>query len=145
MATVREELMEKATSLGIDYPKNISNLKLETLVKNYEPPIDETYTLADLIASSKKKAMEKSIVTISNNDKRENAVTTTAYLSVANQYFDISRIVDLDTPVELEECLIQCAMDTPLQKHIPEIKNGMYSGNSVSVIGRKYNVVLERV
>lgn len=95
------------------------------------------------IAEMKKKALKKRIVTVSSNDKRDSEYTTTAYLSVSNQYMDIAKLVPLDIPVELEQCLISVAKTATITLHKDEIRDGRRTGNKVAVSVRKYNVSYE--
>jgi hypothetical protein len=92
------------------------------------------------IKEAKEKAFKTRIVTITNKDKRENEVMTTAFLSVENEYFGKSRVVPLDIPVELEVCLIKIAESTMMTLHKDEIKNGQRTGNKVAVPTKKYIV-----
>lgn len=92
------------------------------------------------IQDAKKKAMAKRIVTLTNKDPRENEVVTTAYLAMENQHFGIARLVPLDVPVELEECLIRIATMTPMTQHRDEIIKGRRTGNKVTVTVKKYAV-----
>jgi len=91
----------------------------------------------------KEKAFKKRVVTISSNDKRESEYTTTAYLSLSNQHMDLARIVPLDVPVELEQCLINVAKTTTIILHKDEIVNGRRTGNKTAQMVRKYNVSYE--
>lgn len=97
------------------------------------------------INEAKKTAMKKSVVTITSNDKRDNDVATVAYLGFENQYFSVSKLVPLDVPLELEECLIEIARTTEVTLHKDEIVNGRRTGNKVPVRTRKLNISYERV
>lgn len=101
--------------------------------------------LRNIIAAEKEKAMKKRIVTITSNDKRDNDVATTTYLGFENQYFGISRLVPLDIPVELEECLIEIAKTTYITLHRDEIIEGRRTGNKIPVPTRKLNISYEDV
>lgn len=93
-----------------------------------------------LIAERRRKAMELSVVTITNRDKRDNEVVTTAHLSVENQFFSISKIVPLDVAVELEACLIKNAETIMIPIHVDEIVNGRRTGNKITKHAKKYTV-----
>lgn len=95
------------------------------------------------VQAAKKEAMAKRIVIVSSNDKRESEYATTAYLSMENQYFGISKLVPLDIPIELEKCLIDVAKTTEITLHKDEIIGGRRTGNKVPVRTRKYNISYE--
>ena len=174
----RQEMIDEANVLGLEFPGNISNIKLSTLIaeeKGAPVPVDETpppspaakvedfsetaaETMASVksvqrtlsqrknmkrrehIARAKKVAMRTHIVTITNKDPRENDVMTTAYLSFENQHFGISRLVPLDTPVELEAALIHIAANCTMTQHRDEISEGRRTGNKVPVRTKKYAI-----
>lgn len=92
------------------------------------------------IAAAKKAAMKTSIVTVTSKDNRENEVTTTALLSVENQYFSIGKSVPLDIPVELEQCLIDVAKTCKIPMHKDEVVNGRRTGNKITIMVNKYVV-----
>jgi len=105
-------------------------------------PINETPEQAFKRKSKerqKKRLTNTRVVTLSSNDKRENHVTSTAYLSCGT----LSRIVPLDIPVELEEALIIIAETTPITLHVAEVIDGKRTGNSVPKSIKKYNVSYE--
>lgn len=167
--TIRKELLDKANSLGLQFPKNISTEKLETLVvegmeKAVAPPemaepITETVkqeapTALDkislleqrrqIIMKAREKAFATSVVTLTNKDNRENDVATTAYLSFENQHFGISKLVPLDFPVELEQGLIDVAESTMITLHKAEIVDGKPTGNKVPVSVKKFAISYEK-
>ncbi len=92
------------------------------------------------IAVAKKKAMAKTIVTITNKDNRENDVMTTAFLSFENQHFGMAKNVPLDIPVELEFALIDIAERCMMTMHKDEIVKGRRTGNKVTVRVKKYAI-----
>ena len=97
------------------------------------------------VTKAKEKAMEKRVITISSNDKRDNDVTTVAYLGFENQYFGISKLVPLDIPIELEVCLIDIAKTTKITLHKDEIVNGKRTGNKIPASVKKLSVSFEDV
>lgn len=163
-----EELKLEADTLGVKYVKNIGAEKLAQKIEDYFesqaaddlPKVKED--IVDELTAPKKgiekvlsetpeqkfkrdskarqtKRLEKRIVTITSNDKRENHVTTTAYLSCGT----VSKIVPLDMPIELEEALIIIAKTTPITLHVAEVENGKPTGNMVPKSVKKYNVSYE--
>ena len=170
--SARKELLEKASGLGLTFPKNISTEKLENLVvtameENVKPPavkeeppteppvavkketksnsiLSELDARQTFIAKSKQKAFATSVVTLTNKDNRENDVMTTAYLSFENQHFGLSKIVPLDVPAELEQALIRVAESTMITLHKDEIVDGKRTGNKKAVSVKKFAVSYEK-
>lgn len=155
--TELKTLKEEAKNLSIEFANNITMEKLQEKVDKFyesgskgdvvkskpEEPKKEVTTLRGKIAQAKAKAFKKRVVTISNNDKRENDVMTTCFLGMENQYFGISKIVPLDIPVELEECLISIAKDTTISMHKDEVVDGKRTGNKTTITVRKFNISYE--
>jgi hypothetical protein len=96
------------------------------------------------IAAAKKAALATTVVTITSKDPRENEVTTTAFLSVENQYFSIGRSVPLDIPVQLEKCLIATAKTCKIPMHKDEVVSGRRTGNKVTIMVNKYAISYEQ-
>ena len=171
----REQLVEEANNLGLEFAKNISTKKLQAMVdeaNGVPPPVSEPAPAgpavkaesdvdaeadakADkektnhnrvlshrqkLIQSQREKAFKTRVVTITNKDVRDADVTTTAYLSMENQHFSISKLVPLDIPVELEECLIKVAKAAVITLHKDEIVGGKRTGNKVPTSVKKYAI-----
>lgn len=122
-------------------PKVEPTTKVETLKEKFEAP--NVATLQSMVGEVKRKAMSKRIVTISYNDKRDSDVATTAYLTCENQFFSIAKVVPLNIAIELEQCLVDNAIEHKYLMHVPEMKNGKRTGSSVPKMVRKYNVHYE--
>lgn len=161
-----QELKDEATALGLDFTGMKSKAEIAQLIENHfesqaagdliqeAPEVEEKETplsaipgkrgggnpMLALARDMKVKAMKKRVVRITNNDKRENHLTTTAYLSCENQYFGISRLVPLDVPVELEQCLIDVAKSIEIVLHIDD---GSRTGNREPKLVKKYVVSYE--
>lgn len=164
-----EELKAEADVLGVEYSKNIGAAKLAEKIEAYytsqsagdfvkvkEEPKEEVnpevkgkdsteVTERKAIAAFKAAAMETKIVTISSNDKRDNDVVTSVYLSAENQHFGIAKYVPLDIPVELEVCLIDVAKSTYITLHKDEIVDGRRTGNKVPQSVRKFTISYEDI
>ena len=161
----RKELLDEANELGLEFAANISTPKLVELIQDKKfpketkeptPDVEEavkkptaylsTKQLSELktanprqyIREKKRNALRTSVVTITNNDNRENDVTTTAHLSFENIHFSLSKIIPLDIAIELEQALIDIAQSTVINQHKDEIVNGKRTGNKVSVPVKKY-------
>lgn len=91
------------------------------------------------IAEAKEQAFKKRVVTLINNDTRENQHVTAVPLLFENQYFALGRVVPLNIPVELEQCLIDIAKSTTIAIHKKEASNG---GRTVgkTVFAKKFNI-----
>lgn len=158
MSTYRESLLAAAKDAGLEFPSNVKTEKLESLLTEGgfelpEKPADDPGVMAaasspkpanksirQVVSEAKKKAMTKRIVTITNKDPREASVVTSAYLSFQNAHFSMARVIPLDTPIELEECLISVAKSTTITLHKQEIKDGRNTGNHVPVVAKKYAI-----
>ncbi len=157
----REELLEKANALSLDFPDNIPSKKLQAMIDEASGPKvkeddeeseddvedlpkpkditkNKSLTLRQRIAQRKKEAFKTRVVTITNRDNRDNDVTTTAHLSFENQYFGLAKNVPLDIPVELEQALIDIAESTTITHHKDEVVNGKRTGNKIPVQTKKY-------
>lgn len=171
MEKTLEELQAEATALGIKFMPTIGADKLAKKIEDFytsqaagdsvkvaadpEPEVDtdtpqvrqakHDAAVRKMVLDAKTAAMATRIVTISNNDKRESDVMTTAYLSMENQHFAISKYVPLDVPVELEECLIEVARTTFITLHKDEIIDGRRTGNKIPVSTRKFNISYEDI
>lgn len=100
--------------------------------------------MSQLARENKAKAMKTRVVRLTNNDKRESHVTTTAYLSCENQFFGLSKIVPLDTPIELEQCLIDVAKDVTIMLHVDEVDDkGRRTGNQTHKPVKKFVISYE--
>jgi len=161
-----EEARAEADQLGLKYSPNIGLAKLEEKIEKYYETqasddivkVKETDTNPDeaekltqeqirakILLTAKAKAFKTQIVTITSNDKRDNHIATTAYLSMDNQYFGRSRYVPLDVPVELEQCLIDVAKDIKIMLHVDEVIDGKRTGNKVPKMVNKYVVSFEDI
>jgi len=162
-----EELKSEALNLGIQFKGNVGKERLAQMIEDFynndsaqdavqESPEETTEEVTPvtqpvskeskeqkfrrLAMETKLKAMKRRVVTITSNDTRENSLVTVEYLGFENQYFGISRLVPLNIPVELEECLIEVAKKTELLIHMDEVVNGKRTGNKKPVMMKKFNV-----
>ena len=177
----REDLLDQANALGLDFHSNIPTAKLQALVDDAmgpavkpdeveeaseeevatptpiparaptpaapaltSKPLTKQQIFRQRLLEAKKKAFAKRVVTITNKDKRENEVMTTVHLSVENQHFGVSRIIPLDIPVEIEQCLIDQAEHTMMTLHKDEVVNGRRTGNKVAVPTKKFAISYAR-
>lgn len=160
-----DELKEEAMALDLKFKGNISRTNLQTMIEEYydaemqdskvtllpvekivnavvnsSVKVDKKAKLRNRIAEEKEKAFKLRKVVLTLNDKRESDVTTAVYIGFENQFFGKDRIVPLDIPVELEECLIEIARSTKITLHRDQIVNGRRTGNKVPIATNKYNI-----
>ncbi len=156
-----QELKDEATELGLDFKGMKSKAEIQELIDGASQTADDfeevevaeeeveveskPFNVRKIAGQLKKAAMAKKIVKIHNNDKRDSHVTTTCYLSCENQHFGLSKIVPLDVAVELEQCLIDVALETQIINHVDEIVEGKRTGNKVPMMIAKYSVSYEDV
>lgn len=146
----RNELIDRANSLALEFPGNISSAKLQAMIdeatgnvitsKPEKVETEKDLTPRQRIAQRKKEAFRTRVVTITNKDPRDSAVTNTAHLSFENNYFGLAKNVPLDVPVELEVSLIKIAAATLMPLHKREIVDGKATGNMVTVRVKKYAI-----
>lgn len=96
--------------------------------------------LKALIAEAKQRAYKKRVVTISSNDTRDNQYVTAVPLFFENQYFALDRIVPLNIPVQLEQCLIDIAKSTTIAIHKRDQVDGKIG---TTVYAKKFNISYE--
>jgi len=123
-----DELKEEAKDLGIKFSPNISEGKLEEKIEDFyksneshvvtEKPSEEEEstdvkvdsgkkTMAQLAKEAEKKAKLTHIVVITDNDQRENNLTSTVPVTCENGYFSLGmKRIPLNVPVELEQGFI---------------------------------------
>lgn len=155
-----EELKQEASELGIKYAKNIGEDALQSKIEDFKASqtaddLDEVQETVEPVAPVRPKSIKSlarqiwadakktRIVRITSNDKRDNHVTTTAYLSVENEFGGLSKIVPLDEKVELEQCLIDRAKEDLIPQHVEEVIEGKRTGNKTVKMIRKYSVSYE--
>ncbi len=169
MSTEREDLLNEANNLHLEFHSNVKSSKLKEMIaeangpaikedlddKSVTPPIPKTskvvkskdanglrlrLTPRQRVQVSKARALKLHVVTITNKDNRENDHMTTVSLGFENQHFGISRNVPLDIPVEIEAALIDIAESTMMTLHKDEIIDGKRTGNKVPVSVKKFAV-----
>ena len=165
-----EELKAEADVLGIEYNKNIGAAKLsekievyyesqaagdsvkvqaEPEVKDYQPTkvdnTDKELTKREYIARAKAEAMKEFVVTVTNNDPRENSVLEADYFGFENQHFGKSLLVPFNVPVALPQGIIEVIESTFIIIHTDEYIDGRRTGNKVTKQTKKYNVSYGKV
>lgn len=115
------------------------NASVEPVIieEEFEP---KEVSLSSLAGSIKEEAFKTKVVTVISNDARDAGMTTAIVASCENQFFSLAKIVPLNTPVELEQCLIDTLKDIQIPVHLDEVINGQRTGNSTFTLVKKYNI-----
>lgn len=119
-------------------PEEEQTTSVETVGSSKVTEQPKKLTKVAMITEAKRQAFETKIVVLTNNDKRDMEVATVASLSFENQYFGLHKDVPLDTPVELEQGLIDNAKEVMIPLHKPELIKGVATGNMVTQMVHKY-------
>ena len=83
-------------------------------------------TMAQKAAIMKAKAEEKVVVTLIDNDTRENNQTTVAVVNCSNQYFDLGTVyIPLNVPVEVRRGHLEVLKDTQIPLHTKDPATGL--------------------
>ena len=145
MEKTLEELKAEASDLGITYSPNISAVKLAAKIEEFyaaqetpggvvaaiaveEPtPTTSGVSMGVLARQMESEARVTHVVTITDNDQRENNMTTTVSVSCGNDYFDLGmKRVPLNIPVELEQGFINVLKEIVIPMHVQN-KEGVCS------------------
>ena len=162
MTKTLDELKQEAKELGIRFVPNISAEKLSAKIEEYyesqetsdqeiETAVAEKekseeksvvgdkgkVTMAQKAAIMKAKAEEKVVVTLIDNDTRENNQTTVAVVNCSNKYFDLGTVyIPLNVPVEVRRGHLEVLKDTQIPLHTKDPVSGL----SVTRIRPRYTI-----
>ena len=137
-----EELKQEADDLGIQYNANIGAAKLAAKIEEYyeaqegSAPVVKLETVAERgsrkktigerAAEARLEAMKTHIVTITDNDQRENNLTTIVSVNCSNDYFDLgTRRIPLNVPVEVEQGFINVLKEIQIPMHVRDNVTGL--------------------
>ena len=167
MATL-EELKQEATELGINFSANIGAAKLtekidefyksqessgeeiqaaiekkEATEKSEEKPAVKGNEKASRVARAKEnenRARKTRIVTIVDNDVRENNQTTVAIANCSNMYFDLGTVyIPLNVPVEVKQGHIDVLNGVEIPLHGKDPKTGL----TATTVRKRYSISYE--
>ena len=152
MATL-QELKQEATELGIEYSANIGAAKLaekiEAFYTSQETSGEEILTAAVEAKEAVEKSEEKpavkgksnkyakakeaeekarrtKVVTITDNDTRENNQTTVAIVNCTNMYFDLGTVyIPLNVPVEVRQGHLDVLAGVEIPLHVKQ-QDGLF-------------------
>lgn len=112
-----------------------------TAVKAETPKVDSgTKTLGQKIADAKAAASKERLITVYDNDTKENSETTVAIATCANRYFDLGMAyIPLGEKVMIKQGFIDNLRETPFIHHVP--KNG--GQGSKPVVRSRYTINFE--
>jgi hypothetical protein len=85
-------------------------------------------------------ARKTRVVTITDNDQRENNQTTVAVVNCSNLYFDLGTVyIPLNVPVEVRQGHINVLLETEIPLHVKDPKTGL----STLAMRKRYSVSYE--
>jgi len=161
-----DELKQEATELGIDFNPRIGEEKLAAKIEAYyegqessskeiqeavveneakekaeeKVPVAGKNKMAILARKLYERAKETKIVTIIDNDQRVNNQTTTCRANWTNNFYDLgTKIIPLNTPVELEQGFINVLSEVVIPHHVKDMRTGL----SRTTMRRRYTIQVE--
>lgn len=160
-----DELKQEAADLGITFNQNIGEAKLAekieafyaaqegTVVKEVEtvesvvvdaPAKVKTTgkrTMRERIEEAKAEAMKTRIVTITDNDQRENNLTTVVSVNCTNMYFDLgTKRIPLNVPVEVQVGFLNVLKEIKIPMHVADPGR---TGLSRRTVRQRYSIAYE--
>ena len=163
-----QELKQEATDLGIEYSANIGATKLAEKIEDYyksqETSGEEIQAAVaakeakeqseekpavkgkeDKYARAKKaeeRARQTRIVTITDNDTRENNQTTVAIANCSNLYFDLGTVyIPLNIPVEIKQGHLDTLVNLEIPLHVKDAKSGLFK----TEVRKRYSISYEQI
>ena len=152
------KLKETAEKLGISFSPNIGAKKLEEKIAANEAVADGVEVeMAEVTAKPtvKAKAKPKKItdlqvkIMLAKNLKKvkivnldsQNTAATTVTSGVHNQFFDVAKVIPLNMPCAVAQCLVEEIINRKHVTSTPELdKNGEPTGNFVAIEAPTYAV-----
>lgn len=148
-----EELRQEATELGISYNANIGAAKLTEKIEEFYAAQESTApavkletvaergsrkkTIGERAVEARLEAMKTHIVTITDNDQRENNLTTIVSVNCSNDYFDLgTRRIPLNVPVEVEQGFINVLKEIQIPMHVRDNATGL----GKTVLRHRYSI-----
>ena len=162
MSKTIEELKQEAKELGIKFVPNISAEKLEAKIEEYyesqetsdqeiTAPVEanekseeksvvgdkKKNTMAEKAKEMEARAKETVVVTLIDNDTRENNQTTVAVVNCSNAHFDLGTVyIPLNVPVEVRRGHLSVLKDIEIPLHTKDPKSGL----SVTRLRPRYTI-----
>lgn len=99
----------------------------------------------DKYARAKKaeeRARQTRIVTITDNDTRENNQTTVAIANCSNLYFDLGTVyIPLNIPVEIKQGHLDTLANLEIPLHVKDAKSGLFK----TEVRKRYSISYEQI
>ena len=152
MATL-QELKQEATELGIEYSANIGAAKLAEKIEAFyasqetsgeeilaaaveakeaaeqseeKPAVKGKSNKYAVAKEAEERARKTKIVTITDNDTRENNQTTVAVANCTNMYFDLGTVyIPLNVPVEVRQGHLDVLAGVEIPLHVKQ-QDGLF-------------------
>lgn len=167
MATL-QDLKQEATDLGIEFSANIGAAKLAEKIEGYyksQETSGEEIQAAVAAKEAKEQSEEKPavkgkedryarakraedrarttrIITITDNDTRENNQTTVAVANCSNMYFDLGTVyIPLNIPVEVRQGHIDVLANVEIPLHVKDAKSGLFK----TEVRKRYSISYEQI
>lgn len=151
-----DDLKSEATDLGIKFSANIGEEKLAQKIEEFyesqetsgkeiqeavqkkeaEEKSEEKSAVIDnkkanskqeRIKEAERRARETRVITVIDNDQRQNNQTTVAIANCSNMYFDLGMMyVPLNVPVEVRQGHIDALKSVRIPLHIKDPKTGLH-------------------
>ena len=148
-----EELKKEATDLGISFSPNIGEAKLAEKIEEYyksqETSIisvdatkekkedDKKKPLGQRIREAEEAARKTRVITIGDNDQRENNLTTTVSVTCGNAFFELGLMrIPLNEPVEVMQGFIDVLKEIKIPMHSVDRKTGL----TRTVLRNRYSI-----
>lgn len=110
-----------------------TNPEMENAEEALAQKAEETFQAAINKAREAAFTLKKVIIVL--NDPNQSGSVSTSYISCDNQYFSLAKLVPLNIPIDLEQCLIATARDARIPLHQQK-----QDGTCYTVIVPKYNI-----
>ena len=153
MEKTLDELKLEADELGIQYNANIGAGRLAAKIEEHYAGLETAApvatlekvaersarkkTIAERAVEAKTAATKTRIVTITDNDQRENNLTTIVSVNCSNDYFDLgTRRIPLNIPVEVEQGFIDVLKEIEIPMHVRDARTGL----ARRVIRNRYSI-----
>jgi len=131
-----DELKQEAKELGLQFSPNIGESKLQSKIDEFyvakekqaeeeaQPIAKETVvsgkkTMGQIAKEAEDKARKTTLVTIVDNDQRENNQTSSVTVNCSNTYFDLGQIIlPLNFPVEVMQGHLDVLKEIEIPMHV---------------------------
>jgi len=164
MATL-QDLKQEATDLGIEFSANIGAAKLAEKIEGHYKSQETSGEEIQAAVAAKEQSEEKPavkgkedrysrakkrednarktrIITVTDNDTRENNQTTVAVANCSNLYFDLGTVyIPLNIPVEVRQGHIDVLANVEIPLHVKDSKSGLFR----TEIRKRYSISYEQV